>query len=208
MNLIKSLNWRYAVKQFNNKSVSHDQLAQLIEVVRLTPSSYGLQPYKLVVVETDKIREQLVEHSYGQDKVANSSHLLVLATYQNIDQALIDRYFTLLAKTHGRDPESLQGFKNHVQDAILSKSDSERAIWAAKQAYIALGNLTTALATMEIDGCPMEGFDAGAFNQVLNLTEQGLNATVICPIGYRAETDTAAQATKVRPSNEDFLVRI
>jgi nitroreductase/dihydropteridine reductase len=208
MNILESLNWRYAVREFNDRQIETTTINELIEAVRLTPSSYGLQPYKLIVVSDEKTKEQLLPYSMGQTKVRDCSHLFILATKTSLNDKFIDEYFEKLESKRELKPDSTQGFKSHVKQVILNKSKPEQVSWSEQQAYIALGNLLTVAAAKRIDACPMGGFEPEGYNQVLGLNALGLQATVICALGYRNNEDWSADAVKIRVSQNEFCVKV
>ncbi|MCB0220752.1 MAG: NAD(P)H-dependent oxidoreductase [Chrysiogenetes bacterium] len=206
MDLMNALEWRYAVRKFSDEVLSEMEVAALLDVTRLSASSYGLQPYRLLVVESPDIRRELVAHSYGQEKVAACSHLIVFAVQTNIGDALVDEYVRMLAKARGVSSESLQAMAGHIKEALAAKSPEENLQWAHQQAHIALGNLLTSAAMMGIDTCPMGGFDAAGYDRVLGLAKENLTASVICPIGRRDAGDEAAAAPKVRRDYEEIVM--
>ena len=155
--LLESLQWRYATKQFDpSKKISDNDLHQLTEALRLSPSSFGLQPWKFLIVTDPSIREQLVSHSRGQRQVADASHLIVLCARDTVDEAYIESYIADMVQTRGIQASMLDGYKNmmigfsqnHTSDSIKIRTD--------KQVYIAQGVLLVATAMMQIDACPME----------------------------------------------------
>ncbi|MDN4502427.1 NAD(P)H-dependent oxidoreductase [Alteromonadaceae bacterium BrNp21-10] len=208
MNVIKQLQWRYAVREFNDKIIDRKDIEELSEAVRLTASSYGLQPYKLIVIESKKIRSLLVPHAMGQNKVRDSSHLFILACQTQIDDDYIDYIFSSTENIRALDEGTLDGFKDHVKSAFSGMSEDAKTNWAQQQAYIALGNLLTVAALKEIDACPMGGFDSAGFDEVLGLKELSLSSCVICALGYRSGTDTAALAEKFRVDNQQFTILV
>ncbi len=208
MNILDSLSWRYAVRQFSKQKLDSEVVNELVEAVRLTPSSYGLQPYKLIVVSSDKVKEQLLPFAMGQTKVRDCSHLFVLASQTSITESLIDQYFDKLESLRDLSSGSTVGFKSHVKQVMLGKSKLEQANWAEQQAYIALGNLLTVAAANKVDACPMGGFEADGFNKVLGLDTLSLHTSVICALGFRAHNDLSAEAVKVRADLQEFCVRV
>ncbi|HEY5714643.1 MAG TPA: NAD(P)H-dependent oxidoreductase [Candidatus Gracilibacteria bacterium] len=211
--IISDLQWRYATKQFDpEKKISDQDFQTLLEALILTPSSYGLQPWKFVVVQDPELRAKLVPHSWNQRQIVEASHLIVLCRLQNIDEKYIDHYVQTIAQKRtahakGTDHdqalkammESLGSYKEMMVGGVLKgMDDTSRAQWAEKQVYIALGNLMTVAATMHIDACPMEGFDPQKYDEILGLKAKGLHAVVICPVGYRSKDDKYAHLAKVR----------
>jgi nitroreductase len=204
--IIESLNWRYATKKFDaTKKISQEDLNTLMESLRLTPSSYGLQPWKFLIIENKELRSKLCEHSWGQAQVTDASHLFVLCTYTDITEDFIDQHIATTAATRNTDPANLQGYGNFVKAKMKELTSDEKKNWNSKQAYIALGQLMAVCAELRIDATPMEGFEPENYNKILGLNERGLHATLVCPVGYRSEDDTAQHTTKVRkPLNELF----
>ncbi len=201
--IITSLNWREATKAFDpEKKLSAEQLDTLLEAARLAPSSYGLQPWNFVVVTDPEVRAKLREASWGQAQVTDASHLIVLAAKTPSD-ALVDEYIADIAETRGVTTESLDGFSQMMKGMLAGLDEAARLTWAKKQVYLALGVLATAAAELRIDGCPMEGFDAGKYDEILGLTELGLSATVLFPVGFRAADNGM---TKVRFPKEKLVI--
>lgn len=205
--MLENLRWRYATKKFDPDFVVPDaSIDFLIEATRLTASSFGLQPYKLMVIKDKALRQKLIEHSWGQDKVMNSSHLLLLVTHKNIDETMVNQHLDLVCEVQKIPAEKLSGYKEMMMGFIHNFSPEQRQQWAKHQSYIALGNLLTVLAEMKIDSCPMEGFAATEYDRILGLDKMGLTATLALPIGKRASDDTYAQLHKVRKAKDNFVI--
>ncbi|MES2275739.1 MAG: NAD(P)H-dependent oxidoreductase [Bacteroidota bacterium] len=207
MATLKNLQWRVAIKTFDsNKKLSTQQLNDLLAAIQLSPSSAGLQPYRVVVVEDADTRAKLREAGYGQAQITDASQLIVFAAETAVDEALVKNYIDLIAATRGVDREQLVGFEQMIVGSVNSKSQEERISWAQKQAYIALGVLLSAAATLQIDACPMEGFNPAAFDEILGLKEKGLTASVIAAVGFRSDEDVYSKLPKVRkPAGELFI---
>jgi len=207
MSLVDKLNWRYATKKFDStKKIAADKLQTILDAVQLAPSSYGLQHYRILVVEDAVIRAQLRDAAYGQAQITDASQLIVFAAETNINEEFGKKYMDNVAATRNIPREALAGFEVVVLGAINARTPEQLLAWAQKQAYIGLGVLVTAAAEQDVDICPMEGFDPAGFDKVLGLTEKGLTATVIATIGYRAEDDATSHAVKVRrPASELFI---
>ena len=209
MEFIDSLNWRYATKKFDPaKKVMPEDLEHLKEAVRLSASSYGLQLYKVMVIEDMELRERLKLASWGQSQITDASHLFVFCNYAAVNDAHIDEYLELKAATQGVDLEGLKDYGNMMKGSMSGLSDAQKAQWTAKQTYIALGNLLAVCSLMRIDACPMEGFEPDKYNEILGLTEKGLNAAVIATVGYRSEEDKAQFLKKVRKSSDSLFETI
>ncbi len=206
---IENLNWRYATKKFDTlKKVSQKDLDLLLEATSLSASSYGLQPYEIVVVEDKELRKKLLPAAWGQSQITEASHVIVLANQSSFGEELIDDYLQNVGTTRGIDAQDLEGYADFMKSKLLPLSDSDKATWTARQTYIALGNLLSAAADLKIDSCPMEGFNSKEFNQILGLTQKGLNAAVIVTIGYRSEDDASQHYQKVRKAKEHLITHL
>lgn len=204
--LARALDRRYAVRRFSNERLQETELEALLEAVRHSPSAYGLQPYKVVVVESRDVRKRLLAHSYAQQKVVECSHLLVLAACQDMTGELVDRYVAVSSSLTGEPASGLDAYADGVRSALASQSREERAESAHRQAFIALGTLVTSAALLGVDCCPMSGFDAAGYDAVLGLGEQGLTASVICALGRRHPQDAAATRPRVRTPRDEFVL--
>ena len=207
MSLINNLEWRYATKKFDTtKKVSSEDLLTIKRAIQLSASAYGLQLYKVKVIEDPALREQLKLASYGQVQITDASHLLVFCNYTEVKDSDIDEYIDLKADIQHLDANHLKGYADFMKGDMNSRSKENINHWTAKQTYIGLGNLLAACAELKIDACPMEGFEAHKYNDLLDLSDQGLNAAVIATIGYRSEADDAQHVAKVRrPLDQLFI---
>lgn len=206
---LENQNWRYATKRFDaTKKITDADLAFLKEAIRLSTSSYGLQPYKVFIIENPELRPKLVAASYGQAQVADASHLLVFANELNFGAAGIDQFATTICKTRELPLEAIQGYVDYMKGNITGLPEDVRNIWTAKQTYLALGNLLNAAAELHIDVTPMEGFIPEQVNEILGLEKLGLNATLLAPIGYRHTEDATQHHKKVRKSNEELFITL
>ncbi len=204
--LLEDLNWRYATKKYDtSKKIAQEHLDILLEAVRLSPSSYGLQPLKIVLVESKEIREKLKTHSWNQSQITDASHLMVLCSFKEMSNELIDQNAHNTEITRSLEKGQLQGFANFVKVKVNEKSVSEQAEWNARQVYIALGILMQSCAQLRIDATPMEGFEADKYNEILGLNDKNLNATLVCALGYRSEEDANQHLLKVRKPMNEFL---
>lgn len=208
MNVIDALNWRYAVKVFSEQKLGQKQVTQLLEATRLSPSSYGLQPYKILVVESQSLRERLLPLAYGQEQVVTGSHLIVFAARTDIGPHLAAEYVQQASKYDDIPGSSLANYAAMVEDAIKAMDDTQALQWAHQQAFVALGNMLTSAAMMKIDTCPIGGFDAQGFDQILGLAEKNLATTVICPIGIRDPQDKQSQRSKVRFDHQHLVLEL
>lgn len=204
---INSLNWRYATKAYDlNKKLDPGQISDLIETVRLSPSSFGLQPYKLIEVKNPETREKLKAAAWGQTQITDASNLFVFAVPTNLSDTDVDVFINRTATTRNIPVENLAEYSTMIKGSINSRDEAEKINWVAKQAYIALGVLLTAAAEANIDASPMEGFDSAQFDEILGLKELNLKSVVICAVGYRSDEDTYANLAKVRVSKDDLVI--
>jgi nitroreductase len=206
--LIQSLEWRYATKKFDpSKKISQKTWEQLEQALILTPSSYGLQPWKFIIVEDNALREKLKAASWYQSQVTDCSHHVVFAIKEKLDEAHIDQYIHQIAKIRGQEVTSMEGFKKMmIGDLVTGPRGKVIAEWAARQTYIALGNFMTAAAVLGVDTCPLEGIDPVKYDDILGLTGSGWKVVVACPAGYRADDDKYSSTKKVRFDAKDVIV--
>lgn len=208
--LIEALNWRYAVKKFDNtKKIDEKTWNALEDSLVLTPSSYGLQPWKFLVLTDKSVMQKLTPVSWGQKQVEDCSHLVVFAVKEKMDEAHVQKFIDQTAKVRGIDAASLDGYKKMmIGDVVNGPRGQVSFEWAARQAYIALGNFMTACATLGVDTCPMEGIDPSKYDEILGLKGTGWKTVVACPAGYRSNDDKYASAKKVRFDNKDVIQKI
>lgn len=205
--ILERLRWRYATKQFDpEQRISDEDWSTLEEALVLTPSSYGLQPWKFFVITDQDLQDSLVASAYNQRQVADCSHLLVMTVRTEMTEDDVDKLIDVTADARGIEKEKLAGYRNIMAGDIVHGPRSEDSVgWAKLQAYIALGNFMTVAAMMGIDTCPMEGFLPPAFDEALDLESKGLTTAVLCPAGYRAEGDKYADLAKVRYAREEMI---
>ncbi|MCB1230338.1 MAG: NAD(P)H-dependent oxidoreductase [Verrucomicrobiae bacterium] len=205
--IIDRLKWRYATKQFDpEKPIGEADWSTLEEALILTPSSYGLQPWKFFVITNQDLKESLVASAYNQRQVADCSHLVVMAVRTKMTEDDIDRLIDFTAEVRGIDREKLASYRHvMVGDIVHGPRSHDATGWAKLQAYIALGNFMTVAAMMGIDTCPMEGFMPPAFDEALDLEEKGYTTAVLCPAGYRKADDRYATLAKVRYPREEMI---
>ena len=197
---LENQNWRYATKKFDiSKKISEKDLNTLKEAIRLSASSYGLQPYQVIFIEDADLRAKLQPAAWGQSQIVDAAHLIVFANITNFGEAQIDAYFKNMSETRGIPLESLQGFSDFMKSKITTLPEAARNTWTSKQTYLALGNLLNAAAELKIDVTPMEGFDPVQFNEILGLDKLGLNASVIATIGYRHQEDATQHPCPAEP---------
>lgn len=207
MNILNSLEWRYATKKFDpSKKLSNQQIETLKKAFNLTPTSFGLQPLKLIVIQNKELQEKFVEHSYYQRQVADASHLLVLCIENDTTTENVNAYFDLEKETRNTSEEVISDFRNQLVNMYENKSTEEKQLSAVYQTYIALGNLMTVCAVEKIDNCPMEGFVPSKIDELLNLDKLNLKSVLLLPVGFRAEDDVMNGLKKVRkPLSETVL---
>ena len=207
--LLAQLNWRYATKVFDPaKKILDSDWAALEQALILTPTSYGFQPYRFVIVTDQATREKLVPISWGQRQAADASHFVVFAAKQTVNEADVDHYLARIAEVRGGGVDALAQLKGMlVGDIVKGPRSAWQHEWATRQAYIALGNFMTAAALLGIDTCPMEGIDPVKYDEVLGLNH-GYKTVVAAAAGYRAPSDKYAALPKVRFTAEELIVRI
>ncbi len=207
--ILENRTWRYATKKFDTtKKVSNADLDLLLEATRLSASSYGLQPYHVFVITDQEVREKLKPVSWGQTQITDASHLLVFAGVTNFDASLIDNYLVNVSQTRNIPKTQLKEYGDFMKSNILDLPSETKQEWAARQVYLALGNVMQAAAELQIDTCPMEGFEAEKYDEILNLKEKGLTTVLVLPVGYRAAEDITQHLAKVRKTKEELFTHI
>ena len=208
--LLEQLRWRYATKAFDPaKKITPEDWATLEQALILTPTSYGFQPYRFVVVSDPATREKLLPHSYGQRQTADASHFVVFAAKTSVSEADVEHYLAHVANVRGVPVEKLAQFKGMLmKDIVHGPRGKIQHEWATRQVYIALGNFMTAAAMLGIDTCPMEGIDPVKYDELLDLPAQGYNTVVAAAAGYRSTTCKYAASPKVRYSAEELFIHI
>ena len=204
--VVRQLQWRYATKKFDStRTIPADDWAALAQALVLTPSSYGLQPWKFFVVTDPILKAQLPPLSWGQTQPRDCSHMVVLTIKRDLSEADIDRYLTRITEVRGTPAAAQAPFKNMMMGSLVPPKGFDVNDWAARQAYIALGQFMTAAALMGIDTCPMEGIDPTKYDETLGLAARGYHTIVGCPAGYRAGDDKYALTPKVRFKTEEVV---
>jgi nitroreductase len=207
--IIDNLYWRYATKKYDaSKKVSTEAIAIIKEALRLVPTSYGLQPIKFLIIENPVIRKELLHYSYNQLSIVEASHLIVIASLNDIPTQEIDDYIENTATTRSIPIQQLSNYADFLKRTINNLTPTEKTTWAQKQAYIALGVLLDICAQLKIDTTPMEGFDVEGYDKVLNLSEKGLSSTLVIPIGFRHDEDATQHWKKVRKTKEELFEEI
>jgi nitroreductase len=208
MQLLESLRWRYATKKMNGEKIPQDKLNTILEATKLAPSSYGLTPYQVIVVEDQELKQRLQGACYGQTQLVDSSAVLVFATWDKITEDGVQEYMNTIAEQREISIDMLEEFKGTINGTLSNMSDEQKQTWAQKQTYIGLGFALVAAATEEVDSTPMEGFVPAQVDEVLGLKDLGLRSSVILTLGYRdEENDYLYPLKKVRWNNEKFFRR-
>ncbi len=196
--VIERLSWRYAVKQFDaSRKINAETWTAIEHSLVLAPSSFGLQPWKFVVITDQKVKDQLPPISWNQTQPRDCSHMVVLAARRSIDEAYVERFMQSVVETRNMPRESLNGYYSVIVSSI-KKSSGFHLEWNARQVYIALGQLMLAASFLHVDSCPMEGIDTSAYDKLLGLNDSDYTTVVACALGYRSPDDKYAHAPKVR----------
>jgi len=203
--IIDHLNWRYAVKKYSDRKVEPEKLDAILEAIRLSASSAGMQPYRVALLSGEELRRELGADSFNA-QIGEASHLLVFAAKTNISKEDISTYMDLVAAVREIPVESLQPFQQSLESHLLTRTDADNFNWASRQAYIALGTAIVAAAEFGVDATPMEGFNGAKFDEKLGLNELGYKSVVLLSLGYRnEEQDIFAHAKKVRLPKEELI---
>jgi len=209
MSILNNLKWRYATKRMSGQKVPAEKLENILEAIQLAPSSIGLQPFTVIVVEDPDVRAKIAPAINNQPQITEGSHVLVFAAWKEYSTENVEKYLNHIASLRGIPVESLEGMRNMITGSISGKTPEQLLNWNSRQAYIALGFGLVAAAHEQVDATPMEGFDPDALDTALGLSEKGLHSTVILTLGYRdAEKDYLNGAAKVRRDKEELFVRI
>ena len=209
MNLIEALNWRYATKRMTGKQVPEEKVERILDAIRLSASSMGLQPYTILTVTNNDLKKELQPAAYNQPQIVEGSHLIVFAAWDDISEDKIDEYMQQIADVRGVSLDSLKDFRTSLINTVQSRTSEERYEWAARQVYIALGTALTAAAVEKVDATPMEGFIPEKVDEILNLKEKGLKSVAMMALGYRdEENDFLANAMKVRRDKEKLILQL
>jgi len=205
--LIQQLNWRYATKVFDPaRKIPAELWDQLEQALVLTPSSFGLQPYRFVVVTDPALKAKLRPASWNQGQVEDCSHLVVFLAQNDMTEASIDEYLARIAQVRGVTADSLAGYRSFmVGDLVQGPRHAIIQEWAARQTYIALGNFMTSAAVLGVDTCPLEGLVPAQYDEILGLAGSGYRTVCACPAGYRSEADKYATLPKVRYAKDRLI---
>jgi len=205
MNYLEALSRRYSVKKFNAEIIPQEVLHNILESGKLSASSLGLQPYKIVVVESEEMKQKLIPAFYNPSQISTCSHLVVIISKKVIEESYIRGYFNHISEVRETPVEKLDLFKNSINQHISQKTQDEIFTWAEKQSYIVLANLMYAAAIENIDSCPMEGFRQDLIEEILNINSETEKVTVTLALGYRSEEDHFQHMKKVRKPNEKLF---
>lgn len=209
MELLNKLNWRYATKAMNGEAVSEVKINTILEAASLAPTSSGLQPFEIIVVKNQEIKDNIKEVAWNQSVVSDCSHLLVFAAWDTYTEDRINKMFDLVNEERGFKNEGWENYRNMLLESYPNRSEEENFNHAAKQAYIAFSQAITAAAFEGVDSTPMEGFDPSAVDEILNLKEKGLKSCLLLPLGYRDDNnDWLANLKKVRKPKDELVTVI
>ena len=208
--LLQNLQWRYAAKKMNpEKVVSEENVNFILEAIRLTATSSGLQPYEVIIVTNPDVRAQIVPHAWNQSQITDGSHLLVFAAWDNYTTERINEMFDLVNEKRGFKNEGWENYRQMLLKTYPQRDAEANYQHAARQAYIGLGTALIAAADVKVDSTPMEGFSPEKVDEILGLKARGLRSVVLLPLGYRAdEGDWLVNLKKVRRSDEDFITQV
>ncbi len=207
MNLIQSLEWRYATKKMNGQHVFDEKIKSILHAIQLAPSSMGLQPYTILVVSDPEWKQKILPAANNQSQITDCSHLLVFAAWDNISNEQVDEFISRTAKTRAIDEAMMNDFKNYLLSIIQNNSPEQNFQWATKQVYLALGIGLAAAASEQVDSTPMEGFNPAALDEVLGLHAMGLKSVALLTLGYRdAEKDWLVNMKKVRRDADTLFI--
>jgi nitroreductase/dihydropteridine reductase len=208
MELLDKLQWRYATKHFDaNRKIRPEQVDDLLKAANLAPTSYGLQPFSLVLIEDETMKTKLGPAAFNQPQVTEASHLFVFAVRADLSAQDVDEFVDRIVETRNISREDVADYEAVMKGSVNKLSPEQLFNWAARQAYISLGFLLGAGASQDIDICPMEGFDREKFDVILGLKNRGLASIVLAAAGYRSPDDPHQHHKKVRKSLEEFVVK-
>ena len=206
MDYIEALQKRYSVKKFDkNKTVSPEILKKILEAGKLSASSLGLQPYKILVVESAEIKQKLVSAFYNPSQISTCSHLIIIVSKKNLEAHYLNGYFSHISEVRKVEMETLHGFRKNINAFVEELSETESLHWAEKQGYIVLGNLMFAAALENVDSCPMEGFRQDVISEIVNIDPETEKVSVTLALGYRAEDDAFQNMKKVRKPDDKLF---
>lgn len=203
------LHWRYATKQFDSSRVIPQPLLEsLLESLRLAPSSFGLQPWKFLIIRDLELRKKIEQIAWKQKQITECSHVITLCKLKDMDEMYVKKFIKQTADTRKMNVDALAGYEQMMLGFLKNLSPGAKTDWMGRQIYLALGMLLAECAFRRIDACPMEGFDSKKFDELLGLEKQGLESVVLCPVGYRAATDINAGLEKIRFPKADVFTHL
>ena len=206
MTILELLKWRYATKRMTGEKISTEKVEAILEAVRMSASSIGLQPYKLIVVENEELRKQIVPIANNQPQIIECSHLVIFAAWHNLTEERIDAWLQDIQNARGSIAERTQSFATYLKNKVKNETAESNFNWIARQVYIGLGTALIAAAEQKVDATPMEGFDPLALDLFLGLNEKGLRSVLLLPLGVRdTKNDFLLPQVKVRKSKNDFI---
>jgi len=210
MELLDAFKWRYATKKYDSsKKVEQTLVDKIVEAARIAPTSSGLQPFEVFVITNQELKNKILPIAFGQEIVADCSHLLVFAAWDNYTSERIDKIYSHITTEREQPVDRYQAYTDRLKSMYLNRPAEDNFAHAARQAYIAFGFAIAEAATLKVDTTPMEGFANDELDKLLNLTEKGLKSVTLLPIGYRDETnDWLVSLNKVRHPKEDFVTAI
>lgn len=206
MNILEALNWRYATKKMNGKKVDEDKVEKIVEAAYLAPTSSGLQPFEVIVIKNQELKQKIQPIAFGQSQIVDCSHLLVFASWDKYTEERIEEIFKISSEVRNIPFESLSDYINTLKSNYLNISDNEAYHHTAKQAYIAFGTAILQAAELQVDATPMEGFNNAELDKLLELDKKGLKSVTLLALGYRdVENDWLVNMKKVRRNKEKFV---
>ena len=210
MELLDAFKWRYATKKFDsNKKVSQELVDKIVEAAWIAPTSSGLQPFEVFVISNQELKNKLVPISFGQEIVADCSHVLVFAAWDNYTEERIDKIYARTTTEREQPADRYKAYTDRLKAMYLTRPAEENFAHTARQAYISFAFAIAEAATLQVDATPMEGFVGEEIDKLLNMKEKGLKTVTILPIGYRDEAnDWLVNQKKVRHTKEDFVTVI
>lgn len=209
MKTLDFLNWRYATKAMNGKKVESDKLHNILEAIRLSPTSSGLQPYEVLLVSSQELKDKIKAVSFNQQQVSECSDILIFAAWDTYTADRINSMFDLVNEEREFSNEGWENYRQMLLKNYVNRDAETNFTHAAKQAYIGLGVAMVAAAELQVDSVPMEGFDPKALDELLNLKALGLRSVVLLPVGYRdVSRDWLVNLKKVRRSFDNFVRKI
>ncbi len=209
MELLEKLNWRYACKAMNGQKIPQEKMDNIIEAISLAPTSSGLQPFEVVVITNQEVKEQIKPIAWNQSVITDCSHLLVFAAWDTYTEDRINKMFDLTNTVRGFENEGWESYRQMLLGSYPQRDKEVNFNHAAKQTYIAFSQAIAAAAFEEVDATPLEGFNPSEVDKILGLNEKGLRSCVMLPLGYRdADKDWLVNLKKVRKSKEDLIIEM